>query len=333
MVRSLALGAIALGAVHSPLLAQNREMTCGTSLRYRSNFRLNGGQQYLAQAERAQHPPDRQRNIASGLRVLGEAVQAGGNIDQLTLWYLYGRLYGLQGDLRGADSAFTRAATAAASDQECLREIARLRFNLAVPLLNAGVEQMRSENWDSALTLLKAGVLISPTSGIGYMNIASTYLRRDQYDSAAAYYSLAARLITDPQQEEMRANASFNAGRVYERAGRFAAAESAYRFLLTIRPRDTNARVALAGVLRRQNRTAEATALMDSLVANHEQLTSFELFEIGTGLFRDSAYARAARALLAGLAKNPWYRDAHFNLTNVYLAAGDTARMLEAARR
>lgn len=333
-LRYMVTGAALTAALGTSLQAQTRtsELRCGNSLRYRSNFRLNGAQQYLAQAEGTQYLPDRQRHIASGLRVLGEAVQAGG-ADQGTMWFLYARLYALQGDLRGADSAFSRAASAFSSDQDCVREIGRLRFNLSVPLINGGQEQMRAENWDSALTLLRAAVMIHPTSAPALMNLAGTFLRTDRFDSAGVYYLRAARAASDPQQEEMRTNAAFNAGRVFERANRLAAAESAYRFLLELRPRDATAKVALAGVLRRQGRGAEATALIDSMIANPQHLSSFELFEIGTGLFRDSAFGRAARALTAGLERNPWYRDAHYNLTNVYLAAGDTARLLEAARR
>jgi tetratricopeptide (TPR) repeat protein len=114
-----------------------------------------------------------------------------------------------------------------------------------------------------------------------------------------------------------------------------------------MRPRDMAARSALATVLSRQNRSADAVAVYDSILMNADSLDSFQLFDTGISLFnlgvadtvradtvqKNALFQRAARAFDASLRKNPGFRDAADNLARTYLAAGDVPHMLEASKR
>lgn len=312
---------------------------------FRSNFRLNGAQQYLASAEATRYPEDKARRAGDAIRVLTEAAQSTPPVDQLTLWFFFGQAYALRRDLVGADSAFTRAE--AVADAECQREIARRRRNEFVPFNNEGVGHMQAQHLDSALASFRRGLVIFRGEPALYINMASIYLNQGTDDSAVANYRLAARATDDPRTETMRLDALFNAARILQRGRHWAVADTVYRDYLRVRPRDPEARAGLAGVLAALGDRAGATALYDSIMADADSLSSFDLFQTGIALFRqaqadtataDSAqrrslYGKAAQAFELGLRKNPSLRDALFNLANTYLAAGDTARALDASKR
>ncbi len=299
-------------------------------LSYRSNFRLNGAQQYLDQVQRTRFDDDRRRHIADATRVLTEAVQAGG-ADQLTLWYFFGQTYVAQHDLVGADSSFGKVETL--GDEDCRRAVDRLRRVEYVPLNNAAIEQIQAGEMDSALALFRRAHLIYRAEPSSFSNMASVFAGQEKVDSAVKYYQLAANAGDDPRRADLRTTALFNVARLLHRAQRWPAADSAYRAYLVRKPRDMEALTSLAAVLTNENRPQEAGAIYDSILAHPDSLESFALFETGVALFRQQRYQLAARAFELGLHKNPFHRDALFNLANTYVAASDTAHVLPAAKR
>jgi hypothetical protein len=322
-------------------------------LSYRSNFRLNGAEQHLSQAEKTSYAPDRERQLHDAGRLLNAAAQAGG-VDEATLWYLFGQYYLLRNDLVGADSAYRK--TEALTDPECKSEIARRRRNAWVPLQNAGVEQMNAGNADSALALFRRADVIYRGEPYAYLNMASIFVNSGHPDSAIYYYRAAANSTDDPRFAEARSTALFDVARLIHRqatdsasiaaeAQRRGVADSvvrderltrtleAYRDVLKVRPRDLQAQASMAGVLFTLHRVAEAQQMYDSMLAHADSMESLDLFDAGVALFRERRYELAARAIELGLAKNRCYRDGLYNLTNTYLAAGDSVRLLDAARR
>lgn len=335
------LGALILAAGVGVAQAQQGDAQC--TLNFRSNFRLNGAQQYLAMIPASRFDDEKQRHLNDAARVLNEAVQSGG-ADPLTLWYFMGEIYGYRHDLIGADSAWRKVE--AVGDAVCKRDIERRRRNEYVPVQQEAVAQLQAQHYDSALTLFRKAHRVFRGEPAGFVNMAYIFVQQDNTDSAVAYYRLAAHAGDDPQRAEVRVTALFNAARLLHRANRHAQAESAYRDYLRIKPRDMQALTGLAGVLTSLSRTQEAGAIYDSLLAHADSLESFDLFETGVALFRqaqalpaaDTAartarYQLAARAFETGLRKNPYYRDALYNLANTYVASNDTAKLLEAAQR
>lgn len=326
---SLSAGRAAAQAAQSPPQCRN--------LSYRSNFRLNGADRYLAQADHAAYASDKQRNINDALRVLCDAARAGG-ADAATLWFMYGRAYALNNDLVGADSAWTRAY--GLTDPDCQREILRLRQNAAAPLLTAAVGLVGEGRNDSALVVLRRANQVYRSDPAGFMYTASVFLTKEQQDtsghyadSAAWYFRLASKAGDAPARASLRSLAAFNAARLLERGRQFAVAESVYRDYLATAPGDVRARAGLAGTLQGQNHPEQAAAIYDSILSSADSIDSFTLFELGVSLFRQRRYDMAARSIELGLAKNPYNRDALFNLTNAYLAGSDTVKELDAARR
>ncbi len=344
--------AAAVLTLPGPVAAQQVTPECD-HLNYRGNFRLNGAQQHLDQATRTTFADTRQGQLNDAGRLLADAARMGG-VDQPTLWYLFGQYYLLKHDLVGADSAFTKAE--AGTDANCRADIQRRRRNEWVPLQNAGVEQMNAGNADSALALFRTSNVIYRGEPYAFLNMATIFVNKGMSDSAIAYYRTAASSTTNPRYEDARATALFNAARLLHRAAedtagihaeaarrsvsdsvvrveRLDSALAAYQTVLQIKPRDLQAQASLAGVLSQLHRVAESRAVYDSMLAHADSMDALDLFDAGVALFREQRYDLAARAIELGLGKNRCYRDALYNLANVYLAAKDSVHLLDAARR
>jgi len=327
------------------------------NLRYRSNFRLNGAQQYLARARSATYPDQKRAALNDATRVLNEAVTDHG-ADQATLWYLFGEAYSLRGDLVGADSAW--AKTQAVTDQECRQAIQRERFNLWVPLVQEGGGLASSSNYDSALVLLRRANAIYREDPRGYFTMAQTFYvqaqaltdsassirqrdtstasaldarARAKYDSTIAYFRRASTAGTDPQTADIRATAGMNAVRLAQQENQLPLADSLIRDYLRVRPQEVDAVTRLASILTAEGRTADAAHIYDSLLARADSLAPEDLFDLGVTLFNQQRPRDAARAFAANVRKSPYDRNAQYNLANAYLSADDTARTLEAAKR
>ncbi len=342
-VLSLALGLAATSAL--PLAAQSRPQQPATcELNYRSNFRLNGAQQHLQVADNSSYEQDKLRRANDALRTLTDAAQAGG-ADQQTLWIFMGRAYALKHDMVGADSSWRRAD--AVATPACKIEIARYRHNEYVPFQNAAVAAMQNEQWDSALTAFRRGMIINPNDPSLFVNIGSVFMNKNEDDSAVYYWRRAAHASNDPRSENMRLTALFNAARLMQRAENWAMADSIYHEYIAMKPGDAEAVAALANVLIKEGKRAQAIAIYDSIISHSDSLSSFDLFDTGVQLFRqaqqdtaradtlqkDTLYMKAARAFELGLRKNPNLRDGLYNLVNTYLAINDTAQALNAAKR
>jgi tetratricopeptide (TPR) repeat protein len=325
MTRSLVLTAAATVAI----VAAGSAQEC-RNLRYRSNFRLNSAQQYLTRARTATFPDQKARALRDAFRVLTEAAPDN-SADQTTLWYLFGHAYVIQGDLVGADSAWTRAA--AGTDEECRMAIMRDRQNAWVPLVQEGSNQLSSNNYDSAIAMLRRANAIYRDDPAAFINLASAYMAQENTDSAIVYFRAASTAGDNPRRADIRSTAAFNAARLAQRANKLPLAESLYRSYIRLKPTDVDGVTSLAAVLVGLSRPAEANQLYDSLLAHSDSMTSFQIFDLGVALFRQERTAQAAQAFETGMRRNPSSRDGLFNLVNAYLAAEDTARTLEAAKR
>lgn len=319
-----------------------------TKLSYRGNFRLNGAQQHVTQADGSSYADTKRRLANDALRALTDAARAGGSGggDPFTMWFFFGRAYLILGDLPGADSSLTRAE-AIANDQACVTEIKRLRKNQWITLQQLAVGQIQSSNFDSALALIRRSHLIYRDDPSGYMNMAAAFLSQQKEDSAVAAFRLAAHAGTDPARADVRATAVLTAARLEQRNGHLASAESLYRDYTVLKPRDMAVRSALATILNQQGRAADAVSVYDSILANADSLDSFQLYDTGISLFnlaiadtvradtvlRNAMFLRAARAFDTSLRKNAALRDAADMLVRTYLGSGDVLRMLEAAKR
>src|SRR3954466_14946057 len=116
------------------------------------HFKVSSGATYLKTGIETEIPENRARALSSGEKVLLEAIQQNGQDKNPAAWYYLGRIYLHQGDIVGADSAFTKAVALAPA---CKEEITNLRYMGWVPLVNAGITFAKEQNNDSALVLFR----------------------------------------------------------------------------------------------------------------------------------------------------------------------------------
>src|SRR6476659_3817169 len=112
------------------------------------HFKVSSGATYLKTGVETELPENRNRALSSGQKVLIEAIEKNGQEKNPAAWYYLGRVYLQEGDIVGADTAFTKAEAMAPA---CKDEISGLRYMGWVPLVNGGITFAKAGNNDSAL--------------------------------------------------------------------------------------------------------------------------------------------------------------------------------------
>jgi len=113
----------------------------------------------------------------------------------------------------------------------------------------------------------------------------------------------------------------------------FAPAIDALKDFLAAYPSEIDAATALATLYGQSGHAAQAAAVFDSLAARAKDLDPDALFGPGTRMVGQGLYRPAARALMLGLAKNPYRRDALFSLALAYYELHDSTALLPTAQR
>jgi len=131
------------------------------------HFKVSSGASYLKSGIENSVPENQKRSYESGQKVLGEAISQNGQDKNPAAWYYLGRVYLHQGDIVGADSAFTKAEAMAPA---CKQEISNLRYAGWVPLVNAGITFAKQENDDSALALFRQANTIYRDKPAAYLS-------------------------------------------------------------------------------------------------------------------------------------------------------------------
>jgi tetratricopeptide (TPR) repeat protein len=320
-----------LTALAGTAVAQQRSSECA-GLKY-SNFRLNSAKLYLDNATRVQRtdPARSAAELGRAYQQVTEAVRSGGG-DEMTQFFFFGEIALMRGDLVGADSMWTRAE--AKSDSTCRREMSRLRRNEYAPLVNGAINQLAANNQDSAVVLLRRATVIFRGSPLAYLRLGAIFDGRNLPDSAIYYFKLAGRSGDSPREADIRAAALLAAAVMQQRLLRWADAEATFRDYRRIAPRDLAGIAGLGAALAGQNKTAEATALYDTLSAVADTVSNpDELFDTATQLVHARRYAMAARLYERELTLNRCHRDGLYNLASTYNSMQDSVHMLAVARR
>ena len=156
------------------------------------NAKIDKGMQALRGA--VEKPDQREPQLVQAKKALGEAIAQDNQSTNPAAWYYLGRYYVIVGDVAGADTALTRAATLA---PKCAEDIATYRGELLNKLLNDGLSAWQDGKQDSALGLLRVAARLDPRNPKAFATVAALYASRSNDDSALAYYRLAARTAGD----------------------------------------------------------------------------------------------------------------------------------------
>jgi tetratricopeptide (TPR) repeat protein len=315
---------IGLSAIVTPAAAQrNRrgfaQPTCGVS---RSHYLVNSAATYLRTAASGK-PDEAPRHLADAQRVLLDAIEQKGQDQNGSAWYYLGRYYEMTDDLAGADSAFTRAERLL---PDCAADIRDKRRRMWIPVLNGGVDKLRDNDKEGALAAFQRANEIYQQEPPAFYYLGQIYAGMDQRDSAVKYYARALMLSQDSlnganeQYEDIRKTSAFNIARLYHLAKMYDSAAVWYRRFRKDAPSDPQALTGLASVLQEAGHADEAMAMYDTVLAMADSMPTIDLFQAGVAMLRSKRYQRAALLFERGLQRDPYYRDALFNLANTYLS-------------
>ena len=279
-------------------------------------------------------PAKKTRALASGQKVLLEAIQQNGQEKNPAAWYYLGRVYLQQGDLAGADSAFTKAE---ALSPGCKQDISMQRYTGWVPLVNAGIDFAKQQKNDSALALFREANIIYRDEPQAYSSAAVILANNKMDDSAIVYLQKAADIATAANMVEDRNLATFNLAVIFQRQNRNEEAGAALERYLGWVPNDVPAKRALAVIYRATGKVDKAKAI-DAEVgvdSTARPAASGQAAPIDTAiaLYNAKKYDTAATAFEQIVAAEPYNRDALYGLANSYVALKKGPQLVRAATR
>lgn len=293
------------------------------------NSKVEKARGSLRKAYEAKTPADKATLLGEAKLNIHTAIAQEAQGTNAAAWYYLGRIALLEGDPRGADSAFTKAQELAPA---CDIDITQYRQNNWALLGQAGIEQQKKGQMDSALVLFRDASYLFRGLPHVYTNMGVLFANQDQHDSAAAYFSKSLEIAEkDTSLVEDRNALALNLAITYQRANKNVDAIAVLHRYLKWMPDDTDALKQLAIAFRSAGMTDSADAVESGMIArfaatNLDSLDTQDLMSVGVAAFNKAKYSEAERAFSHGAKRNPWSRDAHYNLANTYLAMATQAR-------
>lgn len=296
----------------------------------KGNFLIGSSATYMRSGLETSDPEKRERLFTNARNVAIEGIEKG-QAGASGAWYYLGRAYLQLGDLRGADSALTRAERLTPA---CAKDINLLRRNTWVALVNAGNGFMKDENNDSALVLFHQADEIYRNEPNAYTSLGALYNQMGQVDSAVVYFRKAvAAAGDDPKSADTRDQSQYNLAALLNNQDRWPEAIAAWQQYLKWKPDDADAKKGYARALRADGQDDAAAVIERELISGTSGEVSIpDLMSAGVNFFRDKNYPEAAATFGRVVAREPWNRDALFNMGNASLGAQDGAGVVKAGK-
>ncbi|HEX5385374.1 MAG TPA: tetratricopeptide repeat protein [Gemmatimonadales bacterium] len=333
---------IALVALALPMLAvpARAQTPSGGNARVIAAMKKQGGASALPACKEGIAPGGR---VQDGLRALqsdkfGEAAQRLAEATKREpenggAWLYLGRAYLYEGDLAGADSAFTKAEQLAPA---CKEDILRYRQAAWVPLVNDGVDFVKANQSDSAFVVFRAANTIYRGQPNAFAGLGVIYANRGETDSAITYLKKAVEVAAADSMVEERNNSTLNLGIMETRAKRFDDAIATLERYRTWVPNDTTAAKTLAQAYRAAGKGDKAAALEKQFGIAPTEVPGGDTKDLaskGIALFTAGKFAEAADVFGQVFEKQPFNHDALVNQATAYYKAKDGSHLVEAATK
>jgi tetratricopeptide (TPR) repeat protein len=269
-----------------------------------------------------------------------QSITAEAQAGNAAAWYYLARVYLQQGDVGGIDSAFAKAL---ALQPQCELDINQYRQNNWAQLANAGLELQKKGDNEGAIVLFRDANRFFHGLPHVASNLGVLFANANKDDSAAKYFKEAYEIAeksaaTDTSMITDRNANAMNLILMYTRLGRHKEAIPMLHKYLAWDPKNLDARKMLIEAFRGANMADSAEALSNAMVSdmskqNLDSLDLGDLMAIGVAAFNAQKYAEAATAFSKAAARNPYSRDAVYNLANAYLAMNDHQKLVETATK
>ena len=299
---------------------------CGLN---KGNFLIGSGATYLKSGVEASDEVKKNKLFGDAERVLLEGIQKG-QAGASGAWYYLGRAYLQTGDLIGADTALTRAQDLtpalhqghpAAAPQHLDRPGQRRHR------VHEGQEQRFGRRCCSS-----QADMIYRGEPNAYTNLGVLYNTTGQPDSAIVYFRKAVEVAgTDPKSVETRDQSQYNLAALLSNQGKWPEAVAAWQQYLKWKPDDMDAKKGYARALRGNGQPDAAAVIERELISGSAaDVSTNDLMIAGVNFFRDKNYTEAAATFGRVVEREPWNRDALFNMANSYLGSQNGPELVKA---
>jgi len=234
----------------------------------------------------------------------------------------------------------------------CTDSTARYRMAFIATLENSAIGHYNARSYDAAIERANYALMLKPRGAqavAAYQVLANSYHAKNDVTNAIGSYEqyVAALEPSGPASAVQRAEASYNIAVLTQTQAsaqqgepRTAGLKRAIDWftkaaaLAPEGPRAATAKVAAAKLLEEISGGAQpATNIYAEMLANPSKFTALQLFEAGVSFAKESRFDDAAKVYEAGLLLNPAYRDALFNVVNVYRALHQPDKMSPAVEK
>ena len=237
--------------------------------------------------------------------------------------------------LLAADSAFDVVEQAM---PQCEVETEQYRRVLYVPLVNQAVNLYNAKQVDSAVAIANTALIIYPKSPVAYNVIGNAAQAKEDIAGAVdAFKRMLTAIGTDTAYADEKKQVMMNIAQLLAASAEAAEgakkvelakdAAAAYQAYLKDYPGDGGAQSGLARAQIMAGDSASANKIYADMLSAPDQYSDMQLFEAGVNAARAEKSKESAQLFEAGLKKNPYYRDALFNLSVTYLQSGQLDKM------
>ncbi|MBM4188177.1 MAG: tetratricopeptide repeat protein [Gemmatimonadetes bacterium] len=286
---------------------------------------------------------DPKADKAAQLKLAHELITqalAEGQGSSAAAWYYLARVYLMQGDVGGVDSAFARAVKL---QPQCELDIDQQRQNNWAQLATAAFELQKNNETEQAIVLFRDASRLFNERPEVVANLGVLFANSQQDDSAAAYFAKALAIAekgaeADTSMIESRNSSALNLAIMLQRTNKAKEAVPVLQKYLSWDPANMDARKSLSQAFRDAGMADSASALDNAMIAemskqNLDSLDMQDLMAIGVSAFNAQKYQEAATAFGKASVRNPYSRDAVYNLANAYLALKENDKLVETASR
>jgi tetratricopeptide (TPR) repeat protein len=294
-----------------------------------SHFAISRAVLYIQNASSAQDSVKRQQSLDGAHRSLIEALEQG-QTQNPAAWYFLGVYYSYEGDAAGADSAFDKVEGMMPS---CEKDVDQYRYMAWAGATNKGIDAMRENDYDKAKSSFALANQVYAKKPTALFYLATLFATEDNADSAVHYFKIAAKAAEgDTAETEIHEKATQNVARIYQVLEKWDSAQAYFKAYLQLRPEDLDGQTNLATAYLSSGDTASAVSIYDATLSKADSMEPVDVFRIGVQLFRADHPDRAAIAFEKGLARDPYYRNGLFNLTNAYFSLAQASQQPDSVK-
>lgn len=369
LARASALAALSAAALAAPMRAQ---ATTACDIETRKPYQLASAVLYTAKHDGSFNDDDKAKLLKQAVKVLTDNPDRIGNPvgRNYLLAQIYVRWFQDQGakphlTAKRGDVGFSQdpdgtfnivdaldeALTVVERERPvCADSTARYRAAVFGRVLNSAIAFYNAKSYDSATAWANLAIKVHPRAaqiGSAYTVIGnSAQAKGDLAGAITSLEAAIARMGNDPASAPSRATATYNLAIIQRdhsmklegeaRQAGLRKAAGLFKAYLDLAPNGdqaSTARAAYARSLQDAGDNEAVAGVYSEMVANPAKYTAIQLFEAGVVQANARKYDDAAKLYEAGLAQNPSYRDALFNLTNVYFAMKQPEKMAPVVER